>query len=139
MNRIDNLFKTKTKEILSIYFCAGDPTPSCTAEVIRSLQRNGVDMIEIGMPFSDPLADGPVIQAASTRSLKGGMSVRKLFEQLEGIRKDVTIPLIIMGYINPIMQYGFEAFCQKCNEVGVDGLIIPDLVPRIRRALSRNG
>ncbi len=127
MNRIDNLFKTKTKEILSIYFCAGDPTPSCTAEVIRSLQRNGVDMIEIGMPFSDPLADGPVIQAASTRSLKGGMSVRKLFEQLEGIRKDVTIPLIIMGYINPIMQYGFEAFCQKCNEVGVDGLIIPDL------------
>ena len=84
-------------------------------------------MIEIGMPFSDPLADGPVIQAASTRSLKGGMSVRKLFEQLEGIRKDVTIPLIIMGYINPIMQYGFEAFCQKCNEVGVDGLIIPDL------------
>lgn len=127
MNRIDNLFKTKNKDILSIYFCAGDPTPSGTADVIRSLERNGVDLVEIGMPFSDPLADGPVIQAASTRSLKGGMSVRKLFGQLEEIRKDVSIPLIIMGYLNPIMQYGFEAFCKKCNDVGVDGLIIPDL------------
>ncbi len=127
MNRIDNLFQTKSKDILSIYFCAGDPTPSCTADVIRSLEKNGVDLIEIGLPFSDPLADGPVIQSASTRALKGGMSVRKLFEQLKDIRKDVKIPLIIMGYINPIMQYGFDAFCKKCNEVGIDGLIIPDL------------
>ncbi len=127
MNRIDNLFQTKSKDILSIYFCAGDPTPYCTADVIRSLEKNGVDLIEIGLPFSDPLADGPVIQSASTRALKGGMSVRKLFEQLKDIRKDVKIPLIIMGYINPIMQYGFDAFCKKCNEVGIDGLIIPDL------------
>ena len=127
MNRIDQLFNTKSKDILSIYFCAGDPTPESTADVIRSLERNGVDLVEIGMPFSDPLADGPVIQSASTRSLKGGMSVRKLFEQLADIRKDVKIPLILMGYINPIMQYGFEAFCRKCNEVGIDGLIIPDL------------
>lgn len=127
MNRIDQLFNTKHKDILSIYFCAGDPTPDCTANVIRTLERNGVDLIEIGMPFSDPLADGPVIQSASTRALKGGMSVRRLFEQLKDIRRDVKIPLIIMGYLNPIIHYGFEAFCQKCNEVGVDGLIIPDL------------
>lgn len=127
MNRIDQLFNTKHKDILSIYFCAGDPTPDCTAGVIRSLERNGVDLIEIGMPFSDPLADGPVIQSASTRALKGGMSVRRLFEQLRDIRRDVRIPLIIMGYLNPIIHYGFEAFCQKCEEVGVDGLIIPDL------------
>lgn len=127
MNRIDNLFQTKSKDILSIYFCAGDPEPECTADVIRTLERNGVDLIEVGMPFSDPLADGPVIQSASTRALKGGMSVRKLFEQLEGIRSSVSIPLIIMGYINPIIHYGFENFCKKCVEVGVDGLIIPDL------------
>lgn len=127
MNRIDQLFNTKHKDILSIYFCAGDPTPDCTANVIRTLERNGVDLIEIGMPFSDPLADGPVIQSASTRALKGGMSVKRLFEQLKDIRRNVKIPLIIMGYLNPIIHYGFEAFCQKCNEVGVDGLIIPDL------------
>ena len=127
MNRIDQLFEKKSHDILSVYFCAGAPEPDSTAGVIRALQRGGVDMVEIGLPFSDPLADGPVIQTAATRALKGGMSVRRLFAQLEGIRSDVTIPLIIMGYLNPIMQYGFEAFCQKCSEVGVDGLIIPDL------------
>lgn len=127
MNRIDKLFNSKKHDILSIYFCAGCPDPDNTADVIRSLERNGVDMIEIGVPFSDPMADGPVIQDAATRSLRGGMSLRELFSQLENIRTDVNIPLVLMGYINPIMQYGFEDFCKKCSDAGIDGLIIPDL------------
>ena len=107
--------------------CAGCPTLDGTADVIRALERNGVSMIEIGIPFSDPMADGIVIQNAATRALHNGMSLRLLFEQLRDIRRDVRIPLVLMGYLNPIMQFGFEAFCQKCVECGIDGVIIPDL------------
>lgn len=127
MNRINQLFNTNPRNLLSIYFCAGCPTLEGTAGVIRSLERNGVNMIEIGIPFSDPMADGIVIQEAATRALRNGMSLRLLFSQLEGIRRDVQIPLILMGYLNPIMQFGFEAFCQRCVECGIDGVIIPDL------------
>ena len=127
MNRIDQLFATKKENILSIYFCAGDPTPDNVASVVRTLQQKGVDMVEIGIPFSDPMADGPVIQDAATRALRGGMTLRKLFAQLQGIRQDVHIPLLLMGYLNPIMQYGFENFCRSCRECGIDGAIIPDL------------
>ena len=127
MNRINQLFETKRENILSIYFCAGDPVPDGTADVIRTLQQKGVDMLEIGIPFSDPMADGPVIQDAATRALRGGMTLRRLFAQLRDIRRDVHIPLLLMGYLNPIMQYGFEAFCRSCRECGIDGAIIPDL------------
>ena len=127
MNRINQLFETKRENILSIYFCAGDPTADGTADVIRTLQQKGVDMLEIGIPFSDPMADGPVIQDAATRALRGGMTLRRLFAQLRDIRRDVYIPLLLMGYLNPIMQYGFEAFCRSCRECGIDGAIIPDL------------
>ena len=127
MNRIDQLFKNKSSRILSIYFCAGAPELDGTADVIRALAREGVDMIEVGIPFSDPIADGPVIQGAATQALRNGMSLERLFRQLEGIRNDVYIPLILMGYLNPVAHYGFEAFCKRCQEVGVDGLILPDL------------
>ena len=127
MNRINQLFATKKENILSLYFCAGDPVPDGTADVIRTLQQKGVDMLEIGIPFSDPMADGPVIQDAATRALRGGMTLRRLFAQLRDIRRDVHIPLLLMGYLNPIMQYGFEAFCRECRECGIDGAIIPDL------------
>jgi tryptophan synthase alpha chain len=126
-NRINSLFETKQKNILSIYFCAGFPNVENTAEVIQALENNGIDMIEIGIPFSDPMADGVVIQNAATQALKNGMSLRKLFAQLENIRHSVKIPLLLMGYLNPVMQYGFEAFCKKCEECGIDGCIIPDL------------
>ena len=127
MNRINQLFSTKKSDILSIYFCAGTPAADGTANVIRSLEQKGIDMIEIGIPFSDPMADGPVIQAAATRSLRNGMSLRRLFSQLENIRASVRIPLVLMGYLNPILQYGFERFCQECHRTGIDGVIIPDL------------
>ena len=127
LNRINQLFQDSPKNLLSIYFCAGCPNLDGTADVIRALERNGVSMIEIGIPFSDPMADGIVIQNAATRALHNGMSLRLLFEQLRDIRRDVRIPLILMGYLNPIMQFGFEAFCQKCVECGIDGVIIPDL------------
>ncbi len=127
MNRINNLFATKRENILSIYFCAGHPTLNSTTDIIRTLQQKGVDMIEVGVPFSDPMADGPVIQDAATKALRNGMSLRTLFSQLSEIRTDVTIPLILMGYLNPIMQFGFEQFCQQCVKVGIDGVIIPDL------------
>ena len=127
MNRIDQLFQTKSSRILSIYFCAGCPTPDGTAATIQALQDAGVDMIEIGIPFSDPLADGPVIQQAATTALRGGMSLHRLFDQLADIRRTVHIPLLLMGYLNPILQFGFEAFCQHCRTCGIDGLIIPDL------------
>jgi len=126
-NRINKLFQEKKEGILSVYFTAGYPKLDDTVPTIRELVKNGVDLIEIGMPFSDPVADGPVIQHSSLVSLQNGMSVRKLFGQLEDIRQSVDIPLILMGYINPVLQYGVEAFCQKCNEIGIDGLIIPDL------------
>ena len=126
MNRIQNKLN-ENKKLLSIYFTAGYPNLNDTVKVIQSLENSGVDMIEIGLPFSDPLADGPTIQASSTQALKNGMTTELLFEQLKTIRKTVTIPLLIMGYFNPILQYGVEAFCEKCTEVGIDGLIIPDL------------
>ena len=126
-NRINKLFQEKKERVLSVYFTAGYPELEDTVPVIQELVKNGVDLIEIGMPFSDPVADGPVIQHSSLISLQNGMSVRKLFEQLKDIRQTVDIPLILMGYINPVLQYGVEAFCQKCNEIGIDGLIIPDL------------
>lgn len=127
MNRINQLFDTQKSKILSIYFCAGHPTLDSTRSVIKALEKNGIDMIEIGIPFSDPMADGPVIQEAATCALRNGMSLKRLFDQLEGIRLEVTIPLILMGYLNPIMQFGFENFCRRCRECGIDGVIIPDL------------
>jgi len=127
MNRINKLFEDKKTDILSVYFTAGFPSLNDTCAVIKELQGNGVDLIEVGIPFSDPMADGPTIQDSGNIALKNGMSLKVLFEQLSDIRKDVTIPLIMMGYLNPIMQYGFESFCKKCSEVGIDGAIIPDL------------
>ena len=128
MNRINTkLQEDSSKKLLSIYFTAGYPNLNDTAKILEDLEKSGVGMIEIGLPFSDPLADGPVIQASSTQALKNGMTTNVLFEQLKDIRKTVSIPLVIMGYFNPILQYGVEAFCEKCAEVGIDGLIIPDL------------
>ncbi|HCO67176.1 MAG TPA: tryptophan synthase subunit alpha [Dysgonomonas sp.] len=127
MNRIKELFEKKQKNILSIYFTAGFPHLYDTVDIIKELEKNGIDSIEIGIPFSDPMADGPTIQESGTIALKNGMTLNKLFEQLADIRKDVRIPLIMMGYLNPIMQYGFENFCKKCKEIGLDGIIIPDL------------
>lgn len=127
MNRIKQLFEKKNQNILSVYFTAGYPNLNDTCTVIKELENNGIDLIEIGIPFSDPMADGPTIQASGTIALHNGMTLRILFEQLQDIRKEIAIPLIMMGYLNPIMQYGFENFCKKCNEIGVDGAIIPDL------------
>lgn len=127
MNRINQLFSSNPKKLLSIYFCAGTPTLDGTTEVIRTLEKHGVSMIEIGIPFSDPMADGIVIQNAATQALRNGMSLRLLFSQLQDIRRDVQIPLILMGYLNPIMQFGFENFCRECAGCGIDGVIIPDL------------
>ena len=127
MNRITNLFETKKAGILSVYFTAGYPQLNYTTTILRELETKGVNMVEVGIPFSDPMADGPVIQESSTVALRNGMSIRLLFQQLKEIRQTVQIPIILMGYLNPIMQYGFEAFCQSCVEVGVDGMIIPDL------------
>lgn len=127
MNRINQLFKEKKSDILSLYFCAGHPTADSTADIIRTLARRGVDMVEIGIPFSDPMADGPVIQDAATKALRNGMSLHKLFSQLKDIRKDVDIPLLLMGYLNPVIRYGFGNFCQSCAECGIDGMILPDL------------
>lgn len=126
-NRINKLFQDKKERILSVYFTAGYPNLEDTVPMIQELVKNGVDLIEIGMPFSDPVADGPVIQHSSLIALQNGMSIRKLFEQLKDIRKTVDIPLVLMGYINPVLQYGVAAFCRKCKEIGIDGLIIPDL------------
>lgn len=127
MNRIKQLFEKKQKNILSIYFTAGFPQLNDTCNVIRELEANSIDLIEIGIPFSDPMADGPTIQESGTIALRNGMTLKVLFEQLKDIRSDVTIPLILMGYLNPIMQYGFETFCKQCKETGIDGAIIPDL------------
>lgn len=126
MNRINKKLQ-ENKKLLSIYFTAGYPNLNDTATIIQNLEKSGVDMIEIGLPFSDPLADGPTIQDSSTQALKNGMTTEVLFNQLQDIRQSVSIPLIIMGYFNPILQYGVEAFCKKCQEISIDGLIIPDL------------
>ena len=127
MNRINKLFEVKKKGVLSIFMTAGYPDINDTAEIIKSLEKKGVDLIEIGIPFSDPVADGPAIQNSSAVALKNGMNIHLLFEQLQNIRNTVTIPLILMGYINPILQFGIEKFCQKASECGIDGFIIPDL------------
>ncbi len=126
MNRIQTKLK-EDKKLLSIYFTAGYPELTDTVPVIEGLEAAGVDMIEIGLPFSDPLADGPTIQESSTAALRNGMHTELLFEQLKDIRKTVSIPLILMGYFNPMLQYGVEAFCAKCAEIGIDGIIMPDL------------
>ena len=127
-NKINQVFANRgDKKFLSLYFCAGCPTLEGTGDVILTMQRRGIDFIEVGIPFSDPLADGPVIQSAATRALKNGMSVQLLFDQLKTIKDQVQIPLILMGYLNPILHYGIEAFCQSCVESGVSGMIIPDL------------
>jgi tryptophan synthase alpha chain len=126
-NRIDELFKRKQHNILNVYCTAGYPKLNSTVEVMQSLQANGADLIELGMPYSDPLADGPVIQESSMKAIENGMTINKLFEQLKDMRSTVTVPVILMGYMNPVLQYGFEKFCASAAEVGIDGLILPDL------------
>ena len=127
-NKINQLFEQrKDQKLLSLYFCAGCPTLEATGEVIKTMQRRGIAMIEVGIPFSDPLADGPVIQSAATQALKNGMNLRTLFAQLKAIKDEVEIPLVLMGYLNPILHYGIEAFCQSCADSGISGMIIPDL------------
>jgi tryptophan synthase alpha chain len=130
MNRIDRLFKSKKSGILSVYMTAGYPGLHDTVEVIRELAKNGVDMIEIGMPFSDPLADGPLLQVCNHQALKNGMTLNLLFEQLGYIRESVDIPLLLMGYLNPVLNFGVEKFCKKARYVGMDGVILPDLPVR---------
>ncbi|MBQ0117501.1 MAG: tryptophan synthase subunit alpha [Flavobacterium sp.] len=126
MNRIDQKL-AQSSNVLSIYFTAGFPNLNDTVPTLINLEKSGVDLIEIGLPFSDPLADGPTIQASSTQALANGMSTQVLFDQLENIRASVQVPLIIMGYINPVLQYGVERFLQACQRIGIDGLILPDL------------
>ncbi|HEX8332980.1 MAG TPA: tryptophan synthase subunit alpha [Segetibacter sp.] len=127
MTRIEELFKRKQHNILNVYCTAGFPKLESTLEVIQALQNNGADLIELGMPYSDPLADGPVIQQSGAIALENGMTISKLFEQLKGMRSVTKVPIILMGYMNPVLQYGFENFCAEAAEVGVDGLILPDL------------
>jgi tryptophan synthase alpha chain len=128
MNRINKIFQEKSQGLLSLYFCAGHPTLESTSDIIKTLEQKGIDFIEVGIPFSDPMADGPVIQDASTKALRAGMTLQKLFSQLEPLRKEgVKLPLILMGYMNPIYHMGYEPFFRRCEEVGVDGVIIPDL------------
>lgn len=128
MNKINQLFARRgDRKLLSLYFCAGSPTLEGTADVLLAIQRRGIDLVEVGIPFSDPLADGPVIQTAATKALRNGMNLKLLFEQLRAIKGQVTIPLILMGYLNPILHYGIERFCQSCVDSGVSGMIIPDL------------
>lgn len=127
MNRINQLFETKSKDLVSIYFTAGHPRPNTTKDIITALEKNGIDMIEIGMPFSDPLADGPTIQHSSEQSLLNGMTAKKLLSELKDIRETVSIPLLLMGYFNTVLKYGVEAFCADISAIGIDGVILPDL------------
>jgi tryptophan synthase alpha chain len=133
MNRIEQLFETKKQRVLNVYCTAGYPEFDSTINVLKALQDNGADLIELGMPYSDPLADGPVIQASSSKALANGMTIAKLFEQLRGFRNSSTgvggiyTPVLLMGYMNPILQYGFEKFCQHAADIPIDGLILPDL------------
>jgi tryptophan synthase alpha chain len=131
MNRIDEIFQTRKGKILSVFFTAGYPLINSTTQIINDLARAGADMIEIGMPFSDPLADGPVIQKSSETALQNGMSIRLLFKQLADIRNSIDIPLLLMGYINPVLKFGMKDFCHKCAETGIDGVILPDLPPEV--------
>ena len=127
MNRIHYLFNTKQDRVLSIYFTAGFPKLEDTIPVMEAIEAGGADIIEIGIPYSDPIADGPTIQDSNMIALENGMSMKKLFDQLKGFRAKVHLPVVLMGYLNPIIQFGMEEFCKKCKEVGVDGLIVPDL------------
>ena len=127
MNRIEELFKYKSQRVLNVYFTAGYPKLEDTTAIMQQLEASGADLIEVGIPFSDPIADGPTIQESNGVALSNGMTLKLLLEQLKGIREKVSIPIILMGYINPIVQYGIEQFCQDCEEIGVDGLILPDL------------
>jgi tryptophan synthase alpha chain len=127
MNRLTQLFQAKKSNILSVYFTAGYPRLEDNLPILTALEKNGVDLAEIGIPFSDPMADGPVIQHSAGEALRNGMSLRLLFQQLSEVRQSIKMPLLLMGYLNPIMQYGFARFCQSCTEVGIDGMIIPDL------------
>jgi tryptophan synthase alpha chain len=127
MNRTESLFERKKNNILNVYCTAGFPKLDSTLEVMKSLQDSGADLIELGMPYSDPLADGPVIQASGSKAIANGMSISVLFEQLKNFRSEIHIPVILMGYLNPALQYGFERFCSDAASVGIDGLIIPDL------------
>lgn len=127
MNRIDQAFLEKKDHLLNVYFTAGFPKLEDTLRVAQALEKAGADVLEIGIPFSDPVADGPTIQESSTRALENGMTLKVLFSQLTDLRQHVQIPVLMMGYINPILQYGIENFCRKCKEVGIDGLILPDL------------
>ncbi|WP_407428722.1 tryptophan synthase subunit alpha [Arcticibacter sp.] len=127
MNRINKLFEQKNKSVLSIYFTAGYPALNDTLDIAEALEKAGADFLEIGIPYSDPLADGPVIQKSSLAAINNGMTIKVLLEQLKDLRKRVSIPVFLMGYFNPVLQYGVERFCEACAEVGVDGMIIPDL------------
>ncbi len=127
MSRINDLFKKKNERVLNIYCTAGYPQPDSTLKVMKAVQDSGADIIELGMPYSDPLADGPIIQASGTIAIANGMTIKKLFEQLKNFRSEIHIPVILMGYMNPVLQYGFEKFCCDAASVGIDGLILPDL------------
>src|SRR5687768_742647 len=127
MNRIESLFQKKSRGILNVYCTAGYPRLDSTVEVMQALQENGADIIELGIPYSDPLADGPVIQHSNMVALDNGITIQKLFEQLQGFRHKVYVPVILMGYMNPVLQYGFEKFCQHAAKLQIDGLILPDL------------
>lgn len=127
MNRLQQLFQRKNKNILSIYYTAGYPNLNCTMQIAQALEKSGADFLEIGFPYSDPVADGPVIQASSKQALDDGMTLELLFDQLKDLRKTISIPVLLMGYFNPVLQYGVENFCKACKAIGVDGCIIPDL------------
>lgn len=128
MNRIKELFQNKPGNILNVYFTAGFPQLNDTVTILKTLQEAGTDLIEIGMPYSDPVADGETIQKSNDVALLNGMTIKRLFEQLEGIReKGITVPILLMGYLNPVIQYGMEKFCQRCQQIGIDGLILPDM------------
>lgn len=127
MNRLNKLFAAKKENLLSIYYTAGYPELNTTLDIAEALEKAGVDFLEVGFPYSDPVADGPTIQNSSQKALDAGMTLNVLFEQLVDLRKRISIPILLMGYVNPIVQYGVERFCKKAAEVGVDGIIVPDL------------
>ncbi len=126
-NRLTKRLNTQSKNILSLYCTAGFPKLNDTVHIIECLEKAGADMIEVGMPFSDPLADGPTIQMSNSVALQNGIHIPIIFEQLQNIRQSVQVPIILMGYLNPVLQFGIEAFCKRCNDIGIDGLIVPDL------------
>ena len=131
MSRIQNLFQQKQNNVLNIYCTAGYPTLNSTMEVMEALQAKGADLIELGIPYSDPLADGPIIQESGGIALQNGMTIKILIAQLQQMRKTIHLPVILMGYINPVLKFGMDNFCRKCAETGIDGVILPDLPPEL--------